>query len=188
MKLTIKHLSGVDLFEHECDDNSTLKTLEAGVKQGANLKGANLRGANLKGANLEGAYLEGANLGCANLEGAYLGCANLEGAYLEGANLGGAYLGGANLEGANLGGAKKIKLISKRPVTIIGPIGSRDSYLTAFVTDAGLRIQTGCFFGTVDEFKASLQKTHGNNKYAQEYLAALNLIQIHAKLWSAAIV
>jgi len=47
-----------------------------------------------------GAYLGGANLGRANLEGAYLGGANLGRANLEGANLGGANLGGANLEGA----------------------------------------------------------------------------------------
>ena len=72
---------------------------------GANLSGANLSGANLRGANLSGANLSGANLIGANLSGAYLIDANLSGAYLIDANLSGANLIGANLSGANLRGA-----------------------------------------------------------------------------------
>ena len=100
MKFEIKHwFNGRILFSLETD---TLKlTVEAAVKEGANLEGAYLRGANLGGANLEGANLEGANLEGANLRGANLEGANLRGAYLEGANLRGANLRGAYLEGAN---------------------------------------------------------------------------------------
>ncbi|PZT99928.1 MAG: hypothetical protein DI624_04160 [Brevundimonas sp.] len=58
-----------------------------GVKEKANLAGANLAGANLAGADLDGANLAGANLAGADLDGA-----NLAGAYLDGANLAGAYL------------------------------------------------------------------------------------------------
>jgi uncharacterized protein YjbI with pentapeptide repeats len=47
MKLTIKHLSGADLFAHDCEDNTIRKTLEAAVKSGADLSGANLSGADL---------------------------------------------------------------------------------------------------------------------------------------------
>jgi hypothetical protein len=169
---------------------------------GANLRGANLGGANLRGANLGGAYLRGANLGGANLDGAnldgayldgaYLDGANLRGAYLDGANLrganlGGAYLDGANLRGANLGGANldgDKKLIGERPVFTVGSIGSRSDFFTAYITDKGLYLRAGCFFGTVAEFVAKLEKTHGANQHAQEYRAALELMQCHARLWT----
>ena len=149
--------------------------VEAAVNDGANLDGANLDGANLDGANLRGANLRGANLRGANLDGA-----NLDGANLDGANLDGAYLGGANLRGANLRGAK---LIGDRPIIQIFPIGLRSDFLTAFITDRGLLLHTGCFFGTVDKFKTALKNTHGDNAHAQEYLAALSLIETHCKLF-----
>jgi hypothetical protein len=84
--------------------------VEAAVKSGANLYGADLSGANLSGANLYGADLSGADLSGANLSGADLSGANLSGANLSGANLSGAnlygaYLSGADLSGANLYGA-----------------------------------------------------------------------------------
>ena len=139
--------------------------VEAAVNDGANLDGAYLDGANLDGANLDGANLGGANLGGANLRGANLGGANLRGAYL-----GGAYLGGA-------------KLIGDRPIIQIFPIGLRSDFLTAFITDRGLLLHTGCFFGTVDKFKTALKNTHGDNAHAQEYLAALSLIETHCKLF-----
>jgi uncharacterized protein YjbI with pentapeptide repeats len=99
MKFEIKHRwTGNVLFSFE--SGSLKLAIEAGVKQGADLKGADL-----EGADLGGAYLEGASLGGAYLKGADLGGADLEGAYLKGAYLGGAYLGGAYLKGAYLKGA-----------------------------------------------------------------------------------
>ena len=136
-KIQIKnYITDEVIYEHEEEDNTIKKTVEAAVRdkihlgganlgganlRGANLRGANLGGANLGGANLRGANLGGANLGDANLGGAnlgdaylgdaYLADANLGGANLRGANLGGANLGGANLRGANLGGAKNIPFV-----------------------------------------------------------------------------
>jgi len=124
-------------------------------------------------ANLAGAYLAGANLAGANLDGAYLA----------GANLAGANLAGANLAGANLAGAR---LIGERPVFQIGPIGSRCSYFVAYLTDAGVKVRAGCFTGTLDEFRDKLSRTHGDNNHAEEYRAALTLIECHAKLWGQA--
>ena len=149
----------------------------------ANLIGANLRDANLIGANLGGANLGGANLRDANLGGANLGGANLGGANLRDANLRDASLIGANLAGANLAGKK---LIGDRPFFTIGPIGSRSDYLQAFLTDAGLMIRTGCFFGAKTEFEEKLSEKHGGNDHAQEYRAALVLIGKHAELWTPA--
>ena len=148
---------------------------------GANLGAANLGGAKLVGANLNGANLNGANLGAANLGGANLGAANLGGAKLVGANLVGANLGGANLVGANLVGAN---LVGERPIFMVGPIGSRSDYLTAYATGTGICIRAGCFFGTVDEFRDALAKKHGDNQHATEYLAALVLIEAHAAIWA----
>ena len=154
---------------------------------GANLDGAYLRGAYLRGAYLRGAYLGGADLGGANLRGAYLDGANLRGAYLRGANLDGAYLRGAYLDGANLGGANLYgagKLIGDRPIIQISPIGSRSDFLTAYITDNGIFLKTGCFFGTVENFKSAIKNTHGDNIHAEEYTAALTLIETHVKIYT----
>ena len=125
------------------------------------------------------AALEAANLGGANLGGAYLRGANLDGANLRGANL-----GGANLDGAYLRGEKK--LIGKRPVFTVGPIGSRSDFFTAYITDKGLFLRAGCFFGAEIEFTTKLGKEHGENEHAQEYMAALELVRCHARLWTPA--
>jgi hypothetical protein len=101
IKIEIRSVAGMLLFEFEKEDNTLKDTLIEAVKQDANLRGANLRGANLQGANLQGADLRGADL-----RGADLTDADLRGANLQDANLRGANLQGANLRGANLRGAK----------------------------------------------------------------------------------
>jgi uncharacterized protein YjbI with pentapeptide repeats len=205
MKIEIKcRFSGIILFSHEAENNSMRVTLEAAISAGANLAGANLAGANLAGANLAGANLAGANLAGTYLARAYLNGANLDGANLAGANLAGAnlagtylaraYLNGANLDGANLAGANLAgaylngaeKLIGERPIFQIGPIGSRCAYFVAYLTDKGLRLRAGCFFGDITMFRESLTKTHGESGvHADEYKAALALIERHAELWTA---
>jgi hypothetical protein len=197
MKHPIKHrYTGAVLFEADILDNTpsgmvVRAALEQATKARANLDGANLAGAylaraNLDGANLAGANLAGANLAGANLDGAYLARANLDGAYLDGANLDGAYLDGAYLaraylDGANLAGAN---LDGKRSVFQIGPIGSRCAYFVAYLTSKGVILKAGCFTGSVAEFETKLQDEHGDNKHAQEYRAALQLIKVHAELWT----
>ena len=125
---------------------------------------ANLRGTNLGDADLGGAYLRCADLSDANLRGAYLG-----GAYLYGANLRGAYLRGADLRGAYLGGAKDI--------LSIGPGGSRGDMLYAVRWDDGLRIKVGCFWGTLAEFEAAVQSTHGDNQHGKYYRAVIAMLK-----------
>ena len=115
------------------------------------------------------------------LEVAVKAGANLAGAYLARAYLDGANLAGANLAGAYLAGGEK--LVGDRPILQIGPIGSRCAYLVVFLTDKGIRLRTGCFFGSREEFESNLAKTHAKTTYAEEYLAALAFIDIHAKLW-----
>ena len=154
---------------------------------GASLAGANLARANLDGASLARASLARANLDGASLDGANLDGASLAGAYLDGANLDGASLDGANLDGASLDGAYLDGgeiLVGERPIFQIGPIGSRCAYFVAYLTDQGVRLRAGCFFGTLDAFKAKLEQEHKGNKHADEYLAALTLIEKHAALWT----
>ena len=126
--------------------------------------------------------LEQATKARANLDGAYLARANLDGANLDRANLAGAYLDSADLAGAYLVGAN---LAGGRPIFQIGPIGSRSAYLVAYMTDKGVILKAGCFTGSVKEFEAKLEAEHGDNEHAQEYRAALELIAVHAELWTA---
>ena len=100
---------------------------------------------------------------------------------LEKANLSGADLSGVNLVGANLSG---FLLVGDRPIFQIGPIGSRCDYLTGYLTDNGVMIQAGCFFGTLNEFNDKLSETHGNNIHGAEYRAAIELIRVHAEMWT----
>ncbi len=187
MKYAIKHrYTDAVLYEADIPDDtpSGLQcrvALEKATTTGASLAGANLAGANLAGANLDGASLDGAYLAGAYLARAYLARANLAGAYLARASLAGANLDGANLAGAYLAGKK---LIGTRPVFQIGPIGSRCAYFVSYITEAGVLLNAGCFWGTVDEFRAKLANTHGDNDHAKEYNAALLMIEAHAAIWT----
>ena len=87
IKIEIKsYLTGKILFEFEKENNTIKDTLVEAVKNGANLRGADLYGANLRGADLRGANLYGANLRGADLYGADLYGADLYGADLYGAD------------------------------------------------------------------------------------------------------
>ena len=110
------------------------------------------------------------------LEAAIKSNADLICANLRDANLRDAYLSGANLR-------DEIKTIGQRPCFSIGPIGSRRDTLFSWVTNKGLMLQVGCFFGSKDEFLAALSQEHGDNKHADEYKAALLLAEKHAELW-----
>lgn len=121
---------------------------------------------------LEAAANAGAKLAGADLAGAYL--AN---AYLANAYLAGAYLAGAKLRNGEV-------LTGERPVVQVGPIGSRGDYLVAYVTDQGLRFDAGCQRQiSRDLLESRIDITHGTNKYAQEYRAALAFIDAHAAIW-----
>ena len=182
VKIEIKSIFGNVLFEFSKENNTIKDTIIEAVKRGAYLRGAYLGGAYLGGAYLGGANLGdadlrdadlgGANLRGANLGGAYLGGANLGGANLGGAYLGGADLGDADLRDADLGGAGKITSVDD--ILLIGPIGSRADYTHIYRTDKGVYVKCGCFFGTVDEFASKVKDTHGDNKYANQYLKVID--------------
>ena len=131
-------------------------------------KCADLRDANLRGADLRGAYLSGADLRGADLRGAYLR---------------GAYLRDADLRGANLRGKK---LVGERPILMVGPVGSESRYLTAYLTDGGVMVQTGCFFDTLNQFAVRVGEVHAESNHGREYRAVIALIEAHAAIWMPA--
>ena len=214
MNIQIKsRFTGTVLFEHDCEGNSVRLTLELAIKSGADLSGAYLSGAYMSGADLSGANLSDANLSDANLARANLSRANLSdvylsrayliranlsdanlsGANLSRANLSRAYLSGANLSDANLSRAylsgaylkNKEKLVGKRPIFQVGPVGSRCAYFVAYITDKGLRFDAGCQRQITREvFESRLTELHGENEHAKEYRAALALIDVHADIWT----
>ena len=105
--------------------------------------------------------------------------ADLSGANLSGANLSFANLSRANLYGANLSGAngEKLTLLKNNSILFIGPIGSRQAYMTAYNTDKGIYVKTGCYFDTVKNFKLSVDKTHHGTKHAHNYMTAIAFIK-----------
>ena len=69
---------------------------------------------------------------------------------------------------------------SNKDFIIIGPIGSRSDFTTFFKNVDGIVcVRCGCFSGTVDEFLAAVQKTHGDNRFGREYRIAAELAKTH---------
>lgn len=108
----------------------------------------------------------------------------VEAAVKAGADLAGAYLARAYLAGAN---GRRLTLIGNRPILHIGPLGSRSDTLQAAITDHGVYVRTGCFgWRPLADFRAAVTETHGDGIHAQEYAAAITLIETHARLWTPA--
>ena len=106
----------------------------------------------------------------------------LESAVRSGADLYGANLYGANLRGDDL----KPTLVGDRPYLSIGPIGSEHGTLDVYLTDAGVYLRRGCWFGSIDEFEAAVTDKHGSNDHGQEYRAAIEMARAHATIWNPA--
>ena len=113
----------------------------------------------------------------AHLRGAHLGGAHLGGANLREADLYGADLRGAGLRGADLGGeAGKLKA---NGFFSAGPLGSCSDMLMAFHTDNDVFVRTGCFFGSLEVFRAKVIETHGAESiHGRLYLAATDLVAL----------
>ncbi len=67
-----------------------------------------------------------------------------------------------------------------RDIFAADSIGSRNDTTTFYKTaDDGIGVTCGCFSGTIDEFAAAVEETHGDNKYGREYRAAIELAKLH---------
>ena len=66
---------------------------------------------------------------------------------------------------------------------VVGPLGSRDDFTTFFrTTHLAIGVKCGCFRGDIDQFFEAVEKTHGNNKYARAYKAAIALAKLQIDL------
>lgn len=60
--------------------------------------------------------------------------------------------------------------------------GSQYRNTTFFITrDRNICVNCGCFSGTLEQFRAKVKETHKDTKYAKEYLAIADLMEIHFK-------
>ena len=58
--------------------------------------------------------------------------------------------------------------------------GSHNRSTTMFrAKDGNICVSCGCFSGTLEEFENKVKETHGNNKFAREYLALVEAAKIH---------
>ena len=60
----------------------------------------------------------------------------------------------------------------------ISPIGSEGGVFTIYKTKDGFQVTRGCFTGSPSEFLDAVEKTHGNNDYAKQYKAVIELCKI----------
>ncbi|EAD2901375.1 TPA: pentapeptide repeat-containing protein [Listeria monocytogenes] len=151
----------------------------------ADLKNTNLRFANLRLADLRGAYLSNANLRGANLRFADISNANLSNANLSNANLSIADLSNANLYNANLRGTDlsdanlnwvNWQHVEGLTVICVQVDTTRKNNQITYIKELDIWI-TGCFQGTLDELKASVEQTHKDNeKLRKRYYRVIDFI------------
>ena len=55
--------------------------------------------------------------------------------------------------------------------------GSAGRTTTVFKTPDGVRINCGCFNGSLDDFVKQVERTHGDNKFGREYRAIIEVIK-----------
>ncbi|ECQ0599397.1 pentapeptide repeat-containing protein [Listeria monocytogenes] len=135
---------------------------------------ADLSGADLNGANLSGADLNGANLNGADLNGADLNGANLNGADLSYANLRRANLSYANLNWINWRDVVGLTVIAVQINT------TRKNNQITYIKELEIWT-TGCFQGTLEELKDSIEQTHASNDFLKRrYYRAINYILTEA--------
>ncbi|EAE3222025.1 pentapeptide repeat-containing protein [Listeria monocytogenes] len=150
----------------------------------ANLRRADLSYADLNGADLRRADLSDADLSGADLNGADLRGANLNGADLNGADLSGADLNGADLNGADLNGADlrwtNWQDVRGLPVVAVQVDTTRKNNQITYIKELEIWT-TGCFQGTLEELKDSIEQTHASNDFLKRrYYRAINYILTEA--------
>ncbi|HAM1745146.1 TPA: pentapeptide repeat-containing protein [Listeria monocytogenes] len=141
----------------------------------ADLKNTNLRFANLRLADLRGAYLSNANLSNANLSIADLSNANLSITDLSNANLYNANLRGTDLSDANLNWVNWQHVEGLTVICVQVDTTRKNNQIT-YIKELDIWI-TGCFQGTLDELKASVEQTHKDNeKLRKRYYRVIDFI------------
>ncbi len=62
-------------------------------------------------------------------------------------------------------------------------LGSENRNTTFFKRNDGhIHVSCGCFSGTLSEFEQKVKETHGDSKFAKEYLTAVEVVKIHFEI------
>lgn len=74
---------------------------------------------------------------------------------------------------------KDALVFGNEDILVVGPAKSSGRYTTAHRDEIiGVRVNCGCFSGTVEEFAAQIEHTHaGNSAYLSQYRAFVALIK-----------
>ncbi|EHQ8606874.1 pentapeptide repeat-containing protein [Listeria monocytogenes] len=165
------NLSNIDLK----NTNLRFANLRLAYLRGADLSNANLRGANLRFADLRGADLRFADLSYANLSIADLSYANLSNADLSNVNLSNANFRGVDLSDANLNWVNW-QHVEGLTVICVQVDTSRRNNQIAYIKELDIWT-TGCFQGTLEELKTSIENTHKDNeKLKAKYYRVIDFI------------
>ncbi|EDN7819938.1 hypothetical protein GQP22_14800 [Listeria monocytogenes] len=141
----------------------------------AYLKNTNLTGANLSNVNMQSTYLRGVNFEEACLTGADLSNATLHCTNLRGANLIGANLSGANLSYADLNWINWRDVVSLTVIAVQINTTRKNNQIT-YIKELEIWT-TGCFQGTLEELKTSIENTHKDNeKLKAKYYRVIDFI------------
>ncbi|EAH2872914.1 pentapeptide repeat-containing protein [Listeria monocytogenes] len=136
----------------------------------ADLSNADLKNTNLRFANLRLADLRGANLSYADLS-----YADLRGANLSYADLSYADLNGANLSYANLNWINWRDVVSLTVIAVQINTTRKNNQIT-YIKELEIWT-TGCFQGTLEELKTSIENTHKDNeKLKAKYYRVIDFI------------
>ncbi|EGI5423654.1 hypothetical protein F9653_14635 [Listeria monocytogenes] len=122
---------------------------------------------------------ERANLSNIDLKNTNLRFANLRLAYLRGADLSNANLSYANLRGANLNWINWRDVVGLTVIAVQINTTRKNNQIT-YIKDLEIWT-TGCFQGTLEELKDSIEQTHASNDFLKRrYYRAINYILTEA--------
>ncbi|EGT2063394.1 pentapeptide repeat-containing protein [Listeria monocytogenes] len=140
----------------------------------ADLSNADLKNTNLRFANLRLADLRGANLSYADLS-----YADLNGANLRVANLSYADLSCADLRRADLNWINWRDVVGLTVIAVQINTTRKNNQIT-YIKELEIWT-TGCFQGTLEELKDSIEQTHASNDFLKRrYYRAINYILTEA--------
>ena len=175
-------LSGMDLSK---------LNIKFGCFYGTKFYGTTFDGTKFDGTKFDGTKFDGTTFYGTKFDGTKFDGTKFYGTTFDGTKFDGTTFDGTKFDGTTFYGttfkrtcfAGKEIVDCARPIFAIHPLGSEQRTMYAVLTKKGIHILTGCFSGSVDEFKAAIEKKHGDNAHDQEYLAALTLVELHFKLW-----
>ena len=154
---------------------------------GSTFVGSTFDGSTFDGSRFVGSTFVGSRFDGSRFVGSTFVGSTFDGSTFDGSTFDGSTFDGSTFDGKNVWifNGKKILLAGQRPFISYGPVGSRGTYVTAIGTADGIFVQTGCFTGTLDRFKAQVAEKHGTNAHAREYQAFVTLAETHFALYPA---